>query len=63
MVVSSCLAATIFGISKCSKDTKNLGVGNVLNTNKRYTYILKIPKNFGHTKIDMLEVFKDAKLR
>ena len=33
---------SIFGISNSSKDTKNLGVGNVLNTNKRYIYILEI---------------------
>ena len=52
----------IFRILKRSKDTKHLGVGNVLNTNKRYTYILEIPKILDIQEIDMLEVFKDTKL-
>ena len=52
----------IFRISRSSKDTKNLGVGNVLSTNKRYTYILEIQKNLDIQKMDMLEVFKDTKL-
>ena len=48
----------IFRISRSSKDTKN-----VLSTNKRYTYILEIQKNLDIQKMDMLEVFKDTKLR